>query len=313
MKTRALGLFGAALLAIALVGCSSSDSGDSTSLDYQSETIGTLKHIPAGQFQRDANSSNISKISAPFRISQHEITRAQFISIMNADPIIMKSKQAQSSGTSDPVFMVSWYEAIAFCNKLSVKEGLTPVYGVKEGGVDIDWSTITFSGIPINPNSNWDNATVNWSSDGYRLPTEMEWMWAAMGAPTAGQGSGTDTAGYLKAYAGSAEGDGTNQLGAYAWYSENAYGKTHPVGSKGANELGLYDMTGNVCELCWDWWSDGYPSGLLTDYRGAAPGDYRVAKGGSRGEDAEEFSVVSSTNPDPEWRDVYTGFRVARR
>ena len=71
--------------------------------------------------------------------------------------------------------------AIAFANKLSIDEGLTPVYGVTVGGTPINWEALAYDDIPDASDNDWDAATADWDADGYRLPTEMEWMWAAMG------------------------------------------------------------------------------------------------------------------------------------
>ena len=127
-----------------------------------------------------------------------------------------------------------------------------------------------FVNIPTEQNNDWDAATANWSANGYRLPTEMEWMWAAMVA--------VDD--YTKSFAGS---NGYNSIGDYAWYNDNSSTTTHQLGSKNANELGLYDMSGNVWELNWDRYESPYPSGTLTDYRGEGeePNTPRVIRGGS--------------------------------
>ena len=284
-----------------------------TSPDYSSVNIGILKFVPAGTFRGDPASGAIYTISEPFRMSRHEITRTQFASLMKADPVIMKSKAGQSSGYDDPVFDVSWYHAIAFCNILSLKENLTPVYSVIKGGVPIEWSTMRFGDVPTSNDPDWNNVVASWTHNGYRLPTEAEWMWAAMGAPEAGRGMEPDTTGYEKAYTGSTEGNGTVHIGEYAWYKSNAYSKTHPAGTKKPNELGLYDMTGNVYELCWDWWSDTPATNPEQDYRGPASGTYRVAKGGSRGDDANDISLAASSNPEPQFTNEFIGFRVIRR
>jgi formylglycine-generating enzyme required for sulfatase activity len=239
--------------------------------------------VPAGSFQRDEEKENISVITKAYSLGKYPITREQFLDIMGADP----SDTAKSSGSmNEPVQMINWYHAIAFCNKLSIKEGLDPAYSVKVNDQEIVWENLVFGDIPsgddYNPmigdvgDANWNAATCNWDANGYRLPTEMEWMWAAMGAPSDGQGGGTNTTGYLKAFAGSM---GTNNIDDYAWYNENGDGKTHPVGGKLPNELGLHDMSGNVWEWCWDWNAD-YQTGTLTDYRGAGSGSYRVNRGG---------------------------------
>jgi sulfatase modifying factor 1 len=278
----------------------------STPNDYTSPNIGTLRYVPAGSFQRDSTSTDISIISTAFRMTRYEITRAQFLAIMGTDP----SDTTHSTGTSDPVQNVNWYHAIAFCNKLSIAEGLTPAYSIS----GVNFSTLTYAQIPTSINSTWDAATVNWGANGYRLPTEVEWMWAAMGA-TSGYGytSGTYTTGYDKDFAGST---GHNTIGGYVWYYSNSFSKTHPVGSMLPNELGLYDMSGNVWEWCWDWYDNGsYPAGTLTDYRGPATGvvnGYRNSQGGSWNSLYYDTTLVSSFGTAPSNNGLQFGFRVVR-
>lgn len=281
-------------------------------LDYLSANIGTLKYVPAGQFQRDATASNISVITQPYRMSQHEITRQQFFDILGTDPsdtTISTDTTASTGSTTitDPVQKANWYHAIAFCNKLSLAEGLTPVYAV----TGVNFTTLTYASIPTTNNATWNAATATWTNNGYRLPTEMEWMWAAMGAPADGQGGGTNTTGYLKGYAGSTEGAGQTNIVNYAWYSINSSSKTHPAGTKTANELGLYDMSGNVYEWCWDWYAS-YPTGTQTDYRGAAAGTGRVARGGGWGDDASYCTVAFRSGYFPYFQGSGVGFRVVR-
>ncbi|HHU35980.1 MAG TPA: SUMF1/EgtB/PvdO family nonheme iron enzyme [Treponema sp.] len=253
-----------------------------TLADYTSIKIGTMRYVPAGSFQRDSTATNISIVKA-FRMSECQITRAQFLDIMGTDP----SNTIYSSGTTDPVQTVNWYRAIAFCNKLSIEEGLQPVYSV----TDIDFSTLNYASIPTTDNATWNAASADWNKNGYRLPTEMEWMWAAMGATSdrtnGNTGVGVNTTGYSKAFAGST---GSNAIGDYAWSSTNSSSKTHPVGTKTANELVLRDMSGNVWEWCWDWYGS-YPSGTLESDtpagRGAVSGVYRLLRGGVWGMQSE--------------------------
>jgi formylglycine-generating enzyme required for sulfatase activity len=291
--------------------------------NYASETIGTLKYVPAGTFRRDGYTIytgtnfvfiNTSTVSA-FRMSQHEITRAQFLAIMGTDP----SNATYSSGTDDPVQMVNWYHAIAFCNKLSISEGLTSVYAVS----GVDFSTLTYAQIPTSSdeiptssNGVWDAATANWNANGYRLPTEMEWMWAAMGATSdrsnGYSGIGINTTGYTKGYAGSTESSYAQlSIGDYAWCIDNNEFKTKPVGTKTANELGLYDMSGNVREWTWDW-SGNYPVGAQTDYRGAVSGSYRVRRGGGWSDNLQNCSVAFRHDDYPSRQSYGIGFRVVR-
>jgi sulfatase modifying factor 1 len=283
--------------------------------DYTSANIGTLKYVPAGSFQRDATTENISTITTAFRMSRHEITQAQYVAVTSA------ANPSNFTGDNLPVEQVTWYDAVEFCNDLSTLEGLTPVYSITRSGTahPITSATVT---VP------------DWSANGYRLPTEMEWMWAAMGATSgAGYSSPTYLTGYAKPFAGSnatnaAGDDGTNDIGDYAWYSiagdgtgENSYGTTHPVGTTGTtghpNELGLYDMSGNVCEWVWDYADNGtWPyyaiSGTVTDYRGAASGTYRVLRGGGWDNNDSYATVAVRVSGEPvDWSNDY-GFRVVR-
>jgi sulfatase modifying factor 1 len=276
---------GVLLVATALLfgGCSIG-GGETTPLDYSSPTIGTLKYVPAGTFQRDSDPGNTSTVSA-FRMSEYEIGRMQFYLVMGADP----SQIAYSSGINDPVQMANWYHAIAFCNKLSIAEGLTPVYSVSTVS---DWEALAYASIPDYGDAAWSGAAADWDADGYRLPTEMEWMWAAMGADTADPGA-VNTTGYSKAFAGST---GTNNIGDYAWYSSNSGGTTHPSGGKSPNELNLYDMSGNVSEWCWD-------------VLGVFP---RIHRGGGWWLPASYCAVGYRNSSDPGLGNVSIGFRVVR-
>jgi formylglycine-generating enzyme required for sulfatase activity len=175
------------------------------------------------------------------------------------------------------------------------------VYSVKVGGNEVDWASLSYAQIPTSSDSNWNAATMDTSKNGYRLPTEMEWMWAAMGADKTAQ---PNTSGRSKAFAGS---DGSNSIDGYVWYSSNSGSKTHEVGKKGANELGLKDMSGNVWEWCWDMYDGTYGSdgtvaatGELTDFTGAASGSIRVLRGGSWFNVASDCVVAYRTDNSPD-------------
>ena len=129
----------------------------------------------------------------------------------------------------------------------------------------------------------------------YRLPTEAEWEFAARG--------GKKSKGYK--YAGS------NEIEAVAWYFENSENKTHPVGRKKPNELGIYDMTGNVWEWCSDWYGESYyNSSPGNNPQGPDSGTYRVMRGGSWGNDAGYCRVARRRNRNPDLRDDDLGFRL---
>lgn len=261
-------------------------------LDYLSTAAGiTLKYVAGGTFQRDATPANTSTVST-FRMSECEITRSQYSTIMGADP----SNTGHSSSTNDPVQTINWYQSIAFCNKLSIAEGLEEVYTVTINGTPVDFGILNFADIPTTDDADWNDVSADWTATGYRLPTAMELMWAGMGGlEDARPGDivgGINTGGYTKGYSGSTEAaDGQVNIEDYAWYSGNYDGTTKPVGQKLKNELGLYDVTGHVGEWAWDRDTGEasdidtttiptYPAGELTDYRGTSSGTNRVVRGG---------------------------------
>ncbi len=273
-----------------------------------SPNIGTMVPVAGGTFTLRADGPNMTE--STFYMSANLITREQFWSVMGADP----SVTAVSRGTSDPVQNVNWYMAITFCNKLSLLEGLTPVYSVSTVS---NWSSLRFSHIPRYNNLNWDAATINDGANGYRLPTEMQYLWAAMGGMSDGLSGdlvqGINVLGFKKGYAGSDEADGgQSNIGNFAWYYSNDNISTQPVGMKNANELGIFDLSGNVLEWEWDW-IGVYPTTPTTDYQGAASGLYRMAQGGSWDFVASYCTIAGRLIIAPYYQGSITGFRVVRQ
>ena len=131
----------------------------------------------------------------------------------------------------------------------------------------------------------------------YRLPTEAEWEYAARG----GEPGAKDN--YI--YAGS------NNLDEVGWYNQNSGNKTHPAGGKKPNQLGLFDMSGNVWEWCQDWYGD-YPTGSQTNPAGPTSGSNRVVRGGSWGNDPTNCRVAYRNSNTPDTRNNNVGFRLAR-
>ena len=211
-----------------------------------------------------------------FWISPYEVTQAEFESLMTGN---QNGIEANPSGfTSNPaagevqerrpVEMVSWYDAIVYCNLLSIKEGLTPCYTIKGSTDPAAWGTSPRL-TSAEDYDDWKSVTCNFDADGYRLPTEAEWEYAARGGK-AGISDGTWSYKY----------SGSTTPYDVAWYYNNSDNKTHEVGKKQSNSLGLYDMSGNVWEWCWDWFSRRYPNGT-EDPAGPDTGSYRVLLGGS--------------------------------
>lgn len=249
--------------------------------------------VNAGRFQRDEDPENVSDITQSFRMSEKPVTRSQFSAVMGYEKSEDSRSSNEANSPNDPAQNVNWEEAVVFCNKLSLIHGMDPVYSVD--GID-DWQDYRYS---EDDDYEWAKVQVNWDANGFRLPTEMEWMWAAMGAE---DDSTKDFAGY----------DGSNNIDDCVWHEGNAGGTTHPVGSKEANGLGLYDMSGNVWEWCWDWKSS-YPEEEQTDFTGAESGENRVLRGGSWDDGAADCSVSSRKGHNPQERVNSHGFRVVRR
>ena len=220
-----------------------------------------------------------------FYLGQYPVNQQLWEQVMGENPSSFK-------GTSLPVESISWYDCVEFCNRLSEWEGMEKVYRIDKSRKDPN-NEADEKGI-FSDKLKW-MVTPNFEADGYRLPTENEWEYAARGGKHAKESE----------YAGSVE------LKEVGWYRGNSHGETQIVGIQLPNELGLYDLSGNLREWCWDW-RGNYPSKRIKNYRGPERGRYRVLRGGSWYLGAEYCRVSDRGYGSPDARLSLYGIRLAR-
>ena len=204
-----------------------------------------------------------------FEIGKFPVTQRLYEEVMGSNP-------SQFKGKNRPVEYVSWYDAVKFCNALSEKDGLEPCYS------EDDWE-------------------CDFSANGYRLPTEAEWEFAARG------GNQSDEFKY----------SGSDDLDEVGWSNDEDndiyINETQSVGQKKPNELGIYDMSGNVWEWCNDWYDGNYyEQDDQTNPHGAWSGYGRVRRGGSWEDDSSVCGVYYRSYCSPDDADGCMGFRIVR-
>lgn len=242
---------------------------------------GELLYVAGGSFN---NGYGIVELS-DFYLGKYEVTQAQYAEIMGENP-----SSGYGVGDDYPAYSLSWYDAIEYCNRRSIAEGLTPCYSYSSYGYDPDdWPSGWKSS-----DSNHTNVHCDWPSEGYRLPTESEWWFAARG--------GNDYQGYQ--YSGS------NTLSEVGWYQDNSGYLTHGKGGLQSNELGTYDMSGNVYELVWDISGGTPPTG--NNPHGPTSGTYRVRRGGGFTSYAYQCTTYARFAVTPTTTDGAIGFRICR-
>ena len=222
---------------------------------------------------------------------------------------VMESNPSQSKGDNKPVESITWWEALEFCNKLSEKYGLEPVYDLSKSAQGI-LMIKELDGITVYPDvANFKN------TEGFRLPTEVEWEWFARGGQIAIE-QGTFDYTY----------SGSNNINEVAWYSENLgvnKSGVQDVGLKKPNQLGLYDCTGNVWEMCYDTSEIGIDEGRRY-YENIEKGSSymykafdssnmsRRVKGGSHAYYSSGWNVLSRNVITATYAYNSSGFRIVR-
>jgi len=247
--------------------------------------------VPGGTFEmgdvmgdKESEDETVHTVTlSDFLIGKNEVTFDEYDAFCTATKREKPSDSGWGRGKR-PVINVSWEDVVAYCNWRSKREGLEEVYKI-----------------------NGSRISANWQANGYRLPTEAEWEYAARaGGKKVRFGNGRDiadpkeinfnaSAGYKKPY---------SVVGEYRR-------KTLPVGSFAPNALGLYDMSGNVWEWCWDWY-DSYSTSAQTNPKGPNTGSGRVIRGGSWRGSPRYCRVAGRFGSSPGGRGYDIGFRLSR-
>jgi sulfatase modifying factor 1 len=241
-------------------------------VSFQVEGIGfNMLYCPKGKFVMGPNNI-LTKIKRPFLLGETEVTQELFEEIMGYNSSGFQELDYPNS-SQRPVENITWYDAVRFCNKLSEKLGKKPYYNFLE---------IEYEHAVLKTNIKSAKVTINPQANGFRLPSEKEWEYAAK-AGTNNQFAGTND---------------VYKLDEIAWFNENSNNQTHSVKGRRPNEWGFYDMTGNV----WEWGYDLFVSDS---------NDFRVSCGGGWYNDPSNLQSAYHYYESPSCRNGYIGFRVA--
>ena len=267
------------------------DLSEIEKITFEEKEEGNMVLVQGGSFEMGDHFEEGDSYELPihtvtlndFYIGKYEVTQGEYQTIMGINPA---AGSGSEEGENFPVYYVSWHNSIKYCNKRSVAEGYTPCYSVA-GDTDPD---------------HWQNSftpDVNWSADGYRLATEAEWEYAARG--------GVNWDDNFK-YSGT-----TDNPDDYIWYSATSGGTLHEGGTKLGNQLGIFDMSGNLYEWCWDYFGENYyASSPAANPTGPVDGVYRVARSGYWNVTPFAIRVAFRNVYNPVWDDFILGFRVVR-
>lgn len=275
-----------------------------SSASYNIFTPTKMIHVPAGTFIMGDTRGKGKSDELPthkvtlnsFYIGMYPVTQEEYEEITGYNP---SEGWDNDEDPNFPVFCISWYDAIEYCNLRSIREGMLPVYSILDSTNPMDWGEKP----EWKENAHWNMADCNWKANGYRLPTEAEWEYAARGA--------TNDPDYL--YSGS---DDIDEVSKHSRddrdYDDLNFCFNYRVGSKAPNSLGIYDMSGNVLEWCWDRYDELYyvnsPSNNPT---GPMRGSNRVCRGGFD-DPIDSYRVSWRRESSPYSAGNVLGFRICR-
>jgi formylglycine-generating enzyme required for sulfatase activity len=232
---------------------------------------------PAKESERGRDETRRRITVGDFHLARSELTQREYAALMGNNP-------SENQGDALPVENVTWFDAVRYMNARSAREALEPAYAI-------------------------DGETVAWNrrANGYRLPTEAEWEYAARAGTATPFHTGntiTDRQANLYNHYGY-DNDSSGRI------TGGSRGSTVPVKSFGANAWGLFDMHGNVAEWCWDWYGE-YGTAGQTDPAGPATGTYRVHRGGGWNDFPKHVRSAYRGAAPPGNRVFNIGIRLAR-
>ncbi len=294
--------------------------------DLSKITHRDMVDVPGGTFlQQNIVNESFQHTISPFSMGKYEVTYVLWYEVYTwavehgytfANPGregSLGTDGAEPTGiTVKPVANITWRDAIVWCNAYSEISELTPVY-YTDPLFTKPLRTSTNTEEIDDTDGSEDKSYVNWDADGFRLPTEGEWMYAASYIDGTNwlpydHASG-DTTG--PCYSDHPNVQLSTVFGDYAWYIDNSGNSSHDVGTKKPNFLGLYNMSGNISEFCWDWYGP-WPTSPRTDYRGPTRGVYKLIHVGCWKSTSAGIRVGGHALLDPYELNYTIGLRVVR-